>query len=374
MRRGRNHAMKIPCALSLCLLLLSCVPGPSRPAGSVQRPTDVAAFATTLDELRVKASIPGLSVAIVRDGKVILARGFGFADVEQRRAATPETPYNIASVTKPIAATVALKLVELGKLDLDKPMTAYRGYSDFCAEFRQGGGIFTRDLHCDTEPLTLRNLLSHTVSGKPGEVFSYNPPMYSWASRPMAEVAGEPFSALVERYIFVPAGMSRSARIHRNLPLRADLAQALAPPYHSDASGAPVRSEDPPPQGDGAAGGVISTVIDLAKFDVALDGGKLISPASVRQMMTPVHNAAGMPLPYGLGWFIQEQRGHKLVWHAGLWEGKYSALYLKVPDRRLTMILLANSDGLRWDNPLDKAQVEKSPFAAAFLERFLEAR
>jgi CubicO group peptidase (beta-lactamase class C family) len=165
--------------------------------------------------------------------------------------------------------------------------------------------------------------------------------------------------------------MSLSARIHRKLPLRADLAQALARPYHLDASGTLVRSEDPPPQGDGAAGGVISTVLDLAKFDIALDGGKLISPASVRRMMTPARNAAGTALPYGLGWFLQEHRGHRLAWHSGLWEEQYSALYLKIPDRHLTLILLANSDGLWWNNPLDKAEVENSPFAAAFLARFL---
>src|SRR3954469_5827435 len=256
-------AMKSLYTLSLSLLLGACMAGPSRPAAAARRPPsppNVAAFAATLDELRVKAHIPGLSAAIVQDGKVILARGFGFADLEARRPATPETPYNIASVSKPVSAVVALKLVELGKLDLDRPMTAYRGYTELCAEFRQGGGIFARDLHCDTEPLTLRHVLSHTVNGKAGESFRYNPPMYSWASRPMAEMTGEPFSTLVERYVFVPAGMTRSARINRNLPLRADLAEALAPPYHLDASGNPVRSEPPGPQGDGAAGGVISTV------------------------------------------------------------------------------------------------------------------
>lgn len=358
--------------LGLSLLLTACLPGRFRPDGrGTHRPPDVAAFAVTLDDLRVKAHIPGLSVAIVQDGKVILAHGFGYADLEKRRPATPETPFNIASVTKPVSAAVALKLVELGKLDLDRPMKSYRGYTEFCDNFRQGGGIFARDLHCDTEPLTLRNLLSHTVNGKAGEAFRYNPPMYSWASRPMAEVTGEPFSTLVERYIFVPAGMTRSARINRNLPLRADLAEALAHPYHLDANGTLVRSEDPPPQGDGAAGGVISTVLDLAKFDIALDSGKLISPASVQQMMTPMHNAAGVALPYGLGWFIEDYHGHKLVWHSGWWDKAYSALYLKVPDRHLTMILLANSEGLWWDNPLDKAEVEKSPFAAAFLEKFV---
>ena len=71
------------------------------------------------------------------------------------------------------------------------------------------------------------DVLSHTVNGKAGESFLYNPPFYSWASRPMAEVTGVPFSTLVERYVFLPAGMTRSARIHRNLPLRADLAEEV---------------------------------------------------------------------------------------------------------------------------------------------------
>ena len=132
-----------------------------------------------------------------------------------------------------------------------------------------------------------------------------------------------------------------------------------------------MRAAGPTPQGDGAAGGVISTVVDLAKFDVALDAGKLISPASYTAMMTPTRSVTGERLPYGIGWFIQDYKGHRLAWHSGLWEDAYSALYLKVPDEHLTLILLANSEGLRWGNPLDKAEVEKSPFAAAFLKELL---
>ena len=79
-------------------------------------------------------------------------------------------------------------------------------------------------------------------------------------------------------------------------------------------------------------------------------------------------------LPHGLGWFVQEYRGRKLVWHSGWWEKAYSAIHLKVPEEKLTLILLANSEGLWWNNPLDDAQVEKSPFAAAFLERFAGAK
>ena len=129
----------------------------------------------------------------------------------------------------------------------------------------------------------------------------------------MAEVSGLPFSRLTAELVFEPAGMTRSARIHRKLTLPPALAAELATPYHVDAEGSVVASDPPPPQGDGAAGGVISTAMDLAR---------------------------------------------------------YSALYLKAPGRDLTLILLANSDGLKWNNGLDEAAVEGSPFAAAFLEAF----
>jgi len=188
----------------------------------------------------------------------------------------------------------------------------------------------------------------------------------------MSEVAGIPFSDLVQQYVFEPAGMKRSARIHRDLPLRKDLAADLAPPYDVDDNGVLIRASGPPAQGDGAAGGVISTVLDLAKFDIALDSGKLISPASREAMMSPALSPGGQPLPYGLGVFVQTYRGNKLVWHPGWWPNAYSALYLKVPEKKLTLILLANSDGLWWGNPLDAAEVERSAFAQVFFRYFLQ--
>lgn len=350
-------------------LLLACGPAPASTPAPAPMP-DLDAFARTVDSLRVAARIPGLSAAVVVDGRVVMARGFGMADPARGVAATAETPYNIASVTKPISAVVALRLVEEGKLDLDRRMTGFAGFAEFCAAVRENPGIFFRDYRCDAEPMTLRHVLSMRVNGPVGERFSYNPVSYSWASRPMAEVAGAPFSSLVDRYVFGPAGMTRSARIHRRLPLREDLARDLAPPHRIDSTGAAVRSADPPPQGDGAAGGVISTVADLARFDIALDGGRLISPAHVREMMTAHDAPDGRALPYGLGWFVKPWRGETLVWHTGLWDDAYSALYLKVPARGVTLILLANSEGLRWESALDEAAVERSPFATAFLEAF----
>ncbi len=349
---------------------MACLAGGAE-AQEAAMDAELAAFAAELDSLRSAHRIPGLSVAVVRDGRVVLARGFGLADVERGVPATAETPYNIASVSKTISGVVALRLADRGVLDLDRPMSSFRGWTEFCADvMKEGPPIFFADYRCDTEPLTLRHLLSMSANGAAGQRFFYNPISFSWASRPIAEAAGRPFSTLVEEEVFAPAGMTRSARIHRNLPLRPDLAADLAPPYHADSAGKIARSPGPGPQGDGAAGGVVSTVADLARFDVALDEGRLLSEARKAEMWRPGRSRAGAVLPYGIGWYAQEVEGRRVVWHSGWWERAYSALYLKLPDERLTLILLANSEGVRWGNPLDGAEVEKSPFAAAFLRRF----
>ncbi len=87
-------------------------------------------------------------------------------------------------------------------------------------------------------------------------------------------------------------------------------------------------------------------------------------------MWTPTRTPAGATLPYGIGWCVTEYQGERLLWHTGLWEGRYSALYLKVPQRTLTLVLLANSDGLSWLSPLDVAEAQRSPFVRAFLADF----
>jgi CubicO group peptidase (beta-lactamase class C family) len=331
-------------------------------------------LAVRFDSLRRAQRIPGMAVVILRDTTILLARGYGFADVDRQLPVTPGTPFNIASVTKPISAVVALRLAEYGVLDLDRPMQRYRGFAEFCDAARGQGGIFFRDYECLGDRLTLRHVLSMTANGEPGTRFWYNPVSYSWASRPMAEVTGRTFSQLVDSLVFRRAGMQHSARINRALPLRTDLAAQLALPYHIDSAGNIARSDPPPPQGDGAAGGVIASAMDLARFDIALSTGRLLSSEWRAKLWEPTRTPSGAVLPYGLGWFLADNAGRHLAWHTGLWEGQYSALYLKVlndnPGERLTLILLANSDGLRWETRLDEAAIERSPFATAFLAAF----
>lgn len=332
-------------------------------------------FATVADSLRTALRIPGLAVVALQDTTVVLARGFGLANIERGIAVTPETPFNTASVSKAISGTLVMRLVERGAIDLDRPMRSYQNFAEFCDNVRADGGVFFSDYACVGDALTLRHVLHMSANGAaPGTRFLYNPTSFSWASRPIAEVTGRPFSELVDSLILKPSGMRNAARMHRRLPLPPRIAEALATPYHVDSAGRIVQSDPPPPQGDGAAGGVIASAMDLARFDIALMTNRLIAPDSRAAMWTPLRTPSGDSLPYGLGWFLGRYGGRRVVWHTGLWDGQYSALYLKVlsdqPRERYTLILLANSEALRWPTRLDEAAVERSPFARAFLDGF----
>ena len=122
-----------------------------------------------------------------------------------------------------------------------------------------------------------------------------------------------------------------------------------------------------PPKGISASAGLVSTVLDLARYDAAIDAHVLLSPQSQETAWTLAPSAQGRTYPYALGWFVQQSSGRRLVWHYGLWP-TFSALLLKVPEQRLTIVLLANSDGLSAPYPLAAGDVTRSDFARAFLE------
>jgi CubicO group peptidase (beta-lactamase class C family) len=144
----------------------------------------------------------------------------------------------------------------------------------------------------------------------------------------------------------------------------------LAVPYKVQGRGKADRTELPA-MGINATGGLVSTVRDLAKFDKALDTvdeGGLLQLETVVAAWTPPADAAGSPAPMGLGWFVQYYKGERVVWHFGNVPNAYSSLILKLPQRNMTFILLANSDGLSSPFDLAEGDVTRSLFAALFLK------
>ncbi len=330
-----------------------------------------------LEVLRKAHHLPSLAVAVLHHQAVVFAKGYGFADLERRIPATPETPYWIASVTKPIASTLMLKLVEEGKLGLDVPLkdlwpgcTAEfeRTRAYFQAHLPQLMGLisaydFRRNDH------TLRHHLSHTSEGVPGTTFHYNGMLYGRMSMAVDHVSPRDFETLVREDILQKLGMQDA------LPSRADASRPevlkrLAVPYRWEDPKGHVASEDPGGDDVNAGAGIVASVRDLARFDMALDRDQLMSKASKAMAFTPHRLKDGTPIPYGLGWFIGAYGGHKVVYHTGWQPGAWSALYLKVPDADLTLLLLANGEELSagFMPSLGSGRVEGSPFAKAFLE------
>lgn len=355
-----------------CLLLLTLLP---YQAVAAEKDDRIRQLESRLETLRKEHRIPGLAAAVVRDGKLAWSKGYGLAYLDDEVPVTPDTPFWIASVTKTFVGLLFLQLEAEGRLSLAETLSGVPEWKEFCTDFSHSGSIFGRDLRC-AAPITLKNILHHNVNGEPGTRFLYNPIMYSRLSRYLEHKAGKPvsgvegrqneFAQLMETHVLAPAGMKRtmSSQWQREKALVFfDMAQG-----YGVEEGRFVRRPRPERELAGGAG-IVSTVEDLARYDVALDTGVLASEAVRKKLFTPSKAPDGTDLPYAFGWYVQKYRGETLYWHSG-WdeEAGFSALFLKVPGRRTTLILLANGEGLWWENPLDKAEVEKSPFAQLFFE------
>ena len=340
-------------------------------------------FSNKLDSIRQQNHIPGLAVGIVQDQESVWSKGFGKSHFDTGDGAayqqvTPNTPFWIASLTKTFLGLLFLQLEDDGSVDLDDQINNLPKWSGFCNWLANSTIIFGKDLRCE-DPITIRNILNHTVNGEPGTQFRYNPIMYSRLSRyieyihgnsiDQAEIGHNKLAELVQEKILGPAKMDRtmSSQWQRSKPLVFfDMAQGYG---YQDGK---YKSHQRPERHLAGGAGIVSTIEDLAKYDIALDQGLLANDLVMAKLFTPPVNPDGVVLPYAFGWYVQKYKGEKLVWHSG-WdeEAGFSALYLKVPERNITFILLANSGGLWWGNPLDSAEVHKSPFAKLFIDTFL---
>src|SRR5262245_4851339 len=293
-----------------------------------------ARFENQVEALRALLRIPGLSAVIVKDQEVLWAKGFGYADLENRIAATPDTVYHIASLTKTFASTVIMQLVEQGKLDLDEPISHYS--SDF-----------------KDDSVRIKHLLSHTSSGTPGERFQYDGNRFDYLTAVIEKKTGKPFLNVIVDTFLDPLGMSGSVPYHNVVNdadkwvasigrarldrYRTNLTQ-LAQPYGYYGAGEIVHSTYPPQDFIGAAAGLLSTVRDMAKYDIAIDRHVLLKKETQERAWTPFVSNGGQRLPYGLGWFVTDYHGLKLVWHYGQWGTGFSAMYLKVPEKHVSVV------------------------------------
>jgi CubicO group peptidase (beta-lactamase class C family) len=332
----------------------------------LQQPTSAqnlafSVFERYVESLRVQAGIPGLSGVIVQDGRIAWERGFGYADLEKSIAALPDTPYPIVDLTQTFASVLLLQCEERGTLELDDPLSKWSAPSN----------------------ATVRQALAHATTAT-GNGFRYDPGGFAHLTSPVEACGGQSARLRVARDIFDRLGMfdsvpgrdldepgspARSAFDTRHLERYTGVLARLAAPYKVDRRGKPARSDYASKRVD-ASTGLVSTARDLVRYDTAIDRGNLLHDSAMATMWSNV-SLTGAVRPTGLGWFVQAYNGERLVWHFGYEPDAYSSLILKIPSRRLTLILLANSDGLSAPFDLSKGDVTSSLFALTFLKFFL---
>jgi CubicO group peptidase (beta-lactamase class C family) len=337
-------------ATSSLITLLFCAT-----RGAAQTPDLPDAVDQFIKAEMARQRIPGMSVAVLRGDSVLLARGYGFADLEHRVPATDSTVYAVGSLSKQFTAAAIVLLSQQGRLRLDDPITRY---------LPEGSAVWSA--------VTIRHLLTHTsgipedttldwrrdyseselvrsaaqpLQFQPGELESYSSTGYALLGVIIHRVTGVSWGDFVREQIFRPLGM-RTARVNSDT----DIVPNRTGGYYlvNDTLKNP---EWVSPSINATADCCLSfTVLDLAHWAIGLNHGKVLGRAGLKLSWTPVRLNNGGTYPYGFGWNILEQRGYRRIGHSGAWLGCHATIQ-RYPDFDLTVIVLlnlaqANSEGI----------------------------
>jgi CubicO group peptidase (beta-lactamase class C family) len=292
--------------------------------------------------------IPGLSLAVIKDGHIVLAKGYGLANVELQVPVKPETIFQSGSMGKQFTATAVMMLVEAGKLGLSDRITKYfkdapkswqnitvrhllthtSGTTDYPNDFD-----FRRDY---TEDELLKAAEAIPLDFRPGEKWSYSNLGYVLLGILIHKVSGQFYGDFLHDRIFEPLGMT-TARIISE----ADIVPNRAAGYQLVKGELKNQEWVSPTLNTTADGAIYLTVYDMAKWDTALYTEKLLKKSSFSEMWTPVKLNDGQTYPYGFGWEFSNVRGHHIIEHDGAWQGFESQISRYVDDK-LTVVVFAN--------------------------------
>jgi serine beta-lactamase-like protein LACTB len=325
-------------------------------AGERQHP-DAGEFSTIVSQAhdlvqKDATKVPGLSVAVAMDGKIVWSEGFGYADLEAKKAVLPATRFRIGSVSKPLTAAGLVLLVQRGQLDLDAPVQNY--VPDF--PVKPEGVVTTRlaaghlagirhyrgnETHLNrpfaTIPEGLKVFENDPLLSPPGAKYNYSTYSWSLVSAVMESAAHRDFLEYMEAEVFKPLGMGRT---------RPDRAGAADPDrtrfYKKDADGKFIEAEPINSSYKWAGGGFLSTAEDLVRFGSALLREGYLNEESRRLLFTSQKTSDGKPTGYGIGWFVRKDKeGRPFYYHTGGQQGSTALIFLQ-PHNHLAVALVCN--------------------------------
>jgi serine beta-lactamase-like protein LACTB, mitochondrial len=346
--------MRLPPIMALCFLARVA----SLPA---QVAAPEAARSAALDSVEAviparmrELGVPAASVTVIRNGRVVLSRGFGLADVELGVKADPTTRYRVGSIAKPMTAVALGILIDEGRLDLDAEVQRYvpsfprkpwpvtvRQLAGHQAGVRHyNAGEFENQRAYPTVLDGLGMFWADSLLFEPGTKFSYSSFGYNLLGAVIEGASGIPYLRFMRERVFVPLGMSATVADFPDsiIPGRADF-------YDGPDSSGPLRNA---PYVDNSykwpSGGFLSTTDDLARFGQAMLDGRLLTPGTRELMWTPMHLRDGTATGYGLGWTLgTDAAGRRRIFHTGGSMGAVSILAL-YPDQHLVVAITVNSD------------------------------
>jgi len=306
-----------------------------------------------------RPDVPGASVMVIQNGKVLLAKSYGLADLENKIPSAPKVNYRLASVTKQFTAMAIMMLVDAGKMSFDDPITKFfpefpaygkritvrhllnhtSGLIDYEDIIPQGTTLPVLDINA----LRLLQQQDHTYFS-PGSQFRYSNTGYAFLALIVEKVSGQTFAAFLWDKIFKPLGMEQTLAYESGISIVSNRAYG----YTEQKGGGFIKTDQSLTSSVLGDGGVYSSVSDLYKWDQALYTTKLVSKKILAQAFTPGKSTLHeKDLCYGFGWFISEYRGLRKIWHYGSTVG-FSPRLERFPERKFTVIILAN----RNDAPL----------------------
>lgn len=310
----------------------------------VNKDTLITQLEANIPQLMEQALIPGLSIAVIRDGELLWSKGFGVKNMKTKAPVTDETIYEAASFSKPVFAYAVLKLVERGELELDRPLIEYVS-DDFIENNYLGRKIDDERFR----KITTRMALTHTtgfpnwrgrdslkIKFEPGEKFSYSGEGFGYLQKVVEKISGLSLNDFMKKEVFDSLGMTHSSYVWQQA-----YQQTISFPHDMmmevGAKGKPNRGH--------AAATLHATATDYAKFIMAIMNHTGLQPSAIDSMLTPqviVDPEDTKNVAWGLGVGLQKTPHGKSFWHWGD-NGNFKCFFVAFPEQKIGVVYFTNS-------------------------------
>jgi len=317
----------------------------------------------------IQRGIPGLSLTVAMDGKIVYSEGFGFADLEERVPVWPTTKFRIGSISKPLTAVGLMELVEAGKVDLDAPVQKYvpsfpdkgspitvrmvAGHLAGIRHYKDEGEVLIQK-HYDNVLDGLKIFENDRLVSPPGAEFHYSSYGFNLLSAVIESASGQKFLDYMQEHVFDSIGLA-----HTTADQNTKIVEERSRFYEKEKDGTLENAPYVDNSYKWAGGGFLSTSEDLVRFGTALLQPGVLKEATLKDMFTPQQTKSGKPIEYGIGWFVRKSKSGKLIYeHSGGSVGGTSQLII-YPETHAVVALTTNYSNGEWKREEVEAVAEK---------------